>query len=170
MIIYHFVTYLAHGTWSCFCLLVDKTEVLAFSSDLSRTRGKSLTLDCVFTALWHSIFPWRLHGPLSWTMGYITSLGSGMKYVSWCHLLQSRALGSEPKNPGTEQDCEATFCPLRGPGWPHPHSQWYDSSSMAFWVTASCRLLPVCCCWTIKGLFLAQPQALSGHFWASYGD
>lgn len=45
----------------------------------------------------------------------ITSLGSGMEYLGCCHLLQTRALGSEPQNLGTEQDCEATFCSLPGP-------------------------------------------------------
>lgn len=103
---------------SYFCLLVDAAAVLTFPSDLSRTLGKSLTLDRVFTALWQFIITCWLYGPLSWIVGYITSLGSGMKYLSWCHPLQSRALGSEPKNLGTEQDCEATFCPLRGPAWP----------------------------------------------------
>lgn len=52
-------------------------------------------------------------------MGGITSLGRGMKYLSWRHLLRTAA-SSEPKNLGTERDCEATFCPLRGPACPVP--------------------------------------------------
>lgn len=52
-----------------FCLLVDEAEVFTFPSDLSRTSGKSLTLDCVFTALWQFVVTWRLYGPLSWIMG-----------------------------------------------------------------------------------------------------